>query len=113
MNDDYVKSKAPTVIIVFCAGFMMLIQTLASGLAVVGYDDVIRADAKAREAQILQRVSSGKEIISLKNIIATLQKQIINQKNDSDIRFNALEDKQELLIIDNDRLKLLAHEPAK
>jgi len=61
MNDDYVKSNAPTWIIVFCAGFMMIIQTLASGIAVVGYDDVIRADAKAREAQILQSANSGKE----------------------------------------------------
>jgi len=55
MSNEYVKSKAPAFIIVFCAGFMMLIQTIASGLAVVGYDDVIRADAKAREAEILNK----------------------------------------------------------
>ena len=99
IDDDYVKSKAPTFIIVLCAGFMMLIQTLAAGLAVIGYDDVIRAGAKAKEAQILQMANSDKEC----------KVPDINLMQ----RINILEDKQEQLIIDNDSLKLLSHEAGK
>lgn len=98
MDNDYVKSKAPIFIISFCAGFMMLIQTIASGLAVVGYDDVIRADAKARESQILQGVNSGKE---LKDSLILLQEQV-----------NSLNLDIELLEHEVDSLKLLSHEPA-
>ena len=94
MNDEYVKSKAPTCVIIICAGFMMIIQTFAAGLAVIGYDDVIRAGAKAKEAQILQRASDKECQVPDINLMQ---------------RINALEDKQEQLIIDNDSLKLLSH----
>jgi len=48
------KSKTPLIIVIICASISMLVQTIASAISVMGYDDVIRADAKARAEQILQ-----------------------------------------------------------
>jgi len=90
MNDEYVKSKAPMWIIAFCAGFMMLIQTLASGLAVIGYDDVIRAGAKAKEAEILQREQMPPEFQA---------------------RLDLLEQQVRELILDSEVLKENSHAP--
>lgn len=104
MSDDYVKSKAPTFIIVLCAGFMMLIQTLASGLAVIGYDDVIRAGAKAKEAQILQR---GKEGIAFKNTIIALDIRIKELEKAKRPDNNAIIELQKQV----NELKRLSHEP--
>ena len=39
-----------------------LVQTIASAITVMGYDEVIQADAKARAAKILQQANPNKEL---------------------------------------------------
>ena len=40
----------------------MIVQTIASGLTVMGYDEVIEADAKARASKILQSNKPNKNL---------------------------------------------------
>ena len=48
------KSNTPILIIIVCASITMLVQTFSAAITVMGYDEVIRADAKARATKILQ-----------------------------------------------------------
>ena len=54
MNAEKDKNNTPILIIVVCASITMLVQTISSAITVMGYDEVIQADAKARAAKILQ-----------------------------------------------------------
>ena len=74
MDSDNAKDRAPILIIVICAGFSMIVDTISSSIKIMGYDEVIQADAKARAAKILQ-VKPNKEL-ELKVIE---QQGIINQ----------------------------------
>lgn len=62
MDNKNPKRDAPILIIVICASFTMIVQTIASGLTVMGYDEVIEADAKARAAKILQVSKPNKQL---------------------------------------------------
>jgi uncharacterized protein YsxB (DUF464 family) len=62
MNEKRDKRDVPIIIIVVCASITMLVQTIASAITVMGYDEVIQADAKARAAKILQQTNPNKEL---------------------------------------------------
>jgi len=64
MNEKRDKRDVPIIIIVVCASITMLVQTIASAITVMGYDEVIQADAKARAAKILQQAEPSKELES-------------------------------------------------
>ena len=59
---DNSKNNTPVIIIVICASITMLVQTISSAITVMGYDEVIRADAKARAGKILQSETNQKLI---------------------------------------------------
>jgi len=88
MNDTESKSNAPILIIVICAGFSMIVDTISSASKIMGYDVVIQADAKARAAKILQ----GNKI-----------------SPDLQDRFNLLQDQVDSLKLDNEILKEDSH----
>jgi hypothetical protein len=92
MSDDKNENVAKWAL-VGCATFMLLIQTLASSLAVIGYDEVIRADAKAKTMAILGQTSPviERKLQALQNSIDVLQKELVEQKVNSIIRFEKLE----------------------
>lgn len=62
MSDKSDKRDVPIIIIVICASITMLVQTIASAITVMGYDEVIQADAKARATKIMQEASPNKEL---------------------------------------------------
>jgi hypothetical protein len=64
MNDKQSKQSAPILIIVICAGFSMIVDTISSSIKIMGYDEVIQADAKARAAKIMQDVQPNKKLES-------------------------------------------------
>ena len=64
MNEKRDKRDVPIIIIVVCASITMLVQTIASAITVMGYDEVIQADAKARAAKIMQEAEPNKELES-------------------------------------------------
>ena len=66
-------SHAPKVIMIGCAAFMMVIQTFAMAMAVVGYDDVIRAGAKKAEHDILASVETNSELALIREQLTIIQ----------------------------------------
>jgi len=62
MSDKQTKHSAPILIIVICAGFSMIVDTISSSIKIMGYDEVIQADAKARAAKIMRDVQPNKEL---------------------------------------------------
>lgn len=56
------RNSAPILIIVICAGFSMVVDTISSSIKIMGYDEVIQADAKARANKILQSTQPNKEL---------------------------------------------------
>lgn len=64
MNEKQNKHNAPILIIVICAGFSMIVDTISSSIKIMGYDEVIQADAKARAARIMQEAEPNKELES-------------------------------------------------
>lgn len=81
MNDTESKSNAPILIIVICAGFTMVVNTIAAAIKIMGYDVVIQADAKARSEKILQ--GENKLTPELQDRFNLLQEQVDSLKLDS------------------------------
>lgn len=79
---DKPKDQTPILIIVICAGFTMIVSTIASAIKIMGYDEVIQADAKARAAVILQGVNS--------NQACKIDESIINQVNENTLSIELL-----------------------
>ena len=82
--DNKDSKNTPILIIIICASINMIAQTIASIALVLGYDDVIKADAKARAARILQ-VKPNKElelkVIEQQGIINQLDKRLKEVEN--------------------------------
>jgi hypothetical protein len=74
-----------------CATFMLLIQTFASSIAVIGYDDVIRAYADRAALEITNSTQNKDDLLAIKNALVVLQKELVTQKVDNIIRFEKLE----------------------
>lgn len=62
MSEKQDKHSAPIIIIVICAGFSMVVDTISSSIKIMGYDEVIQADAKARAVKIMQEANPNKEL---------------------------------------------------
>ena len=103
MKDELMNSSrrkdVPILIIVICAGFSMIVDTISSSIKIMGYDEVIQADAKARASKILQEANNSKEY---KDSLNLLQEQ-----------FDSLKLDMEILKEDNEHLKLLSHKSGK
>lgn len=87
------KYKAPIWVGVACAGFMIIVQTIANSVAVIGYDEVVRAHATKIERELLAETDKDLAIDFLEKEIILLNKTIVNNKKAADIRFKALEKK--------------------
>lgn len=81
--------------LVGCATFMLLIQTVASALSVIGYDEVVRAYAKAESNKILNHQKQDKiyvdEIKRLEKITTVLKDELVDQKVAFTLRIEQLE----------------------
>ena len=84
------KSSTPILIIIICASINMLVQTIASAITVMGYDEVIRADAKARAEKILKRDKLSPKLQA---------------------KLDLLESQVRELMLDNEVLKENSHKP--
>jgi len=80
INDK--KNSTPVLIVVICASITMVAQTIASTAAVLGYDEVIKADAEARAAKILQ--------VKSKECAPQIDQSALNQINQNTLSIEVL-----------------------